>query len=54
MMRAYFVHLNRDLAAYRTVRMEYLKEPYPASTAVGVTELAVAGLEIEIEAIAIV
>jgi enamine deaminase RidA (YjgF/YER057c/UK114 family) len=54
MLRAYFVHLNRDLAAYRKVRMEYLKEPYPASTAVGVTELAIAGLEIEIEAIAIV
>jgi enamine deaminase RidA (YjgF/YER057c/UK114 family) len=53
MIRAYFVHLKRDLAAYRKVRMEYLKEPYPASTAVGVTELAVAGLEIEIEAIAI-
>ena len=54
MIRAYFVHLSRDLAAYRKVRLEYLKEPYPASTAVGVTELAVAGLEIEIEAIAIV
>jgi enamine deaminase RidA (YjgF/YER057c/UK114 family) len=54
MIRAYFVHLHRDLAAYRKVRMEYLKEPYPASTAVGVTELAAAGLEIEIEAIAIV
>jgi enamine deaminase RidA (YjgF/YER057c/UK114 family) len=54
MIRAYFVHLQRDLAAYRKVRRDYLKEPYPASTAVGVTELAVAGLEIEIEAIAIV
>ena len=54
MIRAYFVHLQRDLAAYRKVRREYLKEPYPASTAVGVTELAAAGLEIEIEAIAIV
>ena len=41
--------------AYRKVRLEYLREPYPASTAVGVTELAVAGfLTIEIEAIAIV
>jgi enamine deaminase RidA (YjgF/YER057c/UK114 family) len=54
MIRAYFLHLHRDLSAYRKVRMEYLKEPYPASTAVGVTELAVAGLEIEIEAVAIV
>jgi enamine deaminase RidA (YjgF/YER057c/UK114 family) len=30
-----------------------LKQPYPASTAVGTTELAIPGLDIEIEAIAI-
>jgi enamine deaminase RidA (YjgF/YER057c/UK114 family) len=54
MLRAYFVHLNRDLPAYRKVRLDYLVKPYPASTAVGVTELAVPGLEIEIEAVAIV
>jgi enamine deaminase RidA (YjgF/YER057c/UK114 family) len=54
MMRAYFVHLARDLPAYRKVRKDYLSEPYPASTAVGVTELAIPGLEVEIEAIAIV
>jgi enamine deaminase RidA (YjgF/YER057c/UK114 family) len=51
MLRVYFVHLNRDLAAYRKIRLEYLKEPYPASTAVRVTELAVAGIEIEAIAI---
>ncbi|MGE3317322.1 MAG: Rid family hydrolase [Planctomycetaceae bacterium] len=54
MMRSFFVHLNRDLPAYRKVRKEYLKKPYPASTAVGTTELAIPGLDIEIEAIAIV
>jgi enamine deaminase RidA (YjgF/YER057c/UK114 family) len=54
MMRAYFVHLARDLPAYRKVRKEFLGEPYPASTAVGVTELAIPGLQVEIEAIAIV
>ena len=54
MLRAYFVHLSRDLPVYRKVRLDYLFEPYPASTAVGVTELAIPGLEIEIEAIAIV
>lgn len=54
MMRSYFVHLSRDLPAYRKVRKEYLKQPYPASTAVGTTELAIPGLDIEIEAIAIV
>lgn len=54
MMRSFFVHLNRDLPVYRKVRKEYLKKPYPASTAVGTTELAIPGLDIEIEAIAIV
>ena len=53
MMRAYFVHLARDLPIYRKVRTDYLREPYPASTAVGVTELAAPGLEIEIEAVAV-
>jgi enamine deaminase RidA (YjgF/YER057c/UK114 family) len=53
MMRSYFVHLSRDLPAYRKVRKEYLKKPYPASSAVGTTELAIPGLDIEIEAIAI-
>ena len=53
MLRSYFVHLARDLPIYRKVRMDYLREPYPASTAVGVTELAIAGLEVEIEAVAV-
>jgi enamine deaminase RidA (YjgF/YER057c/UK114 family) len=53
-IRAYFVHLARDLPAYRKVRLDYLTEPFPASTAVGVPELAIAGLDVEIEAIAIV
>jgi enamine deaminase RidA (YjgF/YER057c/UK114 family) len=53
-LRAYFVHLSRDLPVYRKVRRDYLIKPYPASTAVGVTELAAPGLEIEIEAVAVV
>ena len=53
MLRAYFVHLTRDLPVYRKVRKDYLSEPFPASTAVGTSELAVPGLEIEIEAVAI-
>ena len=52
-LRGYFVHLLRDLPIYRKVRKDYLVEPYPASTCVGVTQLAVPGLEIEIEAIAV-
>ena len=53
-LRSYFVHLLRDLPAYRKVRKDYLVEPFPASTAVGTPELAIPGLEIEIEAVAIV
>jgi 2-iminobutanoate/2-iminopropanoate deaminase len=52
-LRAYFVHFSRDLAVYRKVRKEYLVQPYPASTAVGVTELAPPGNQIEIEALAV-
>jgi enamine deaminase RidA (YjgF/YER057c/UK114 family) len=54
MIRAYFVHIARDLPVYRKVRRDYLAEPYPASTAVGVTELATPDLNVEIEAVAIV
>jgi enamine deaminase RidA (YjgF/YER057c/UK114 family) len=52
-LRAYFVHFSRDLPVYRKVRKEFLVQPYPASTAVGVTELAPAGNQIEIEAVAV-
>jgi enamine deaminase RidA (YjgF/YER057c/UK114 family) len=52
MVRTYWVHLQRDLATFRKVRRDYLVEPYPASTAVGVTELATPGLELEIEVVA--
>jgi enamine deaminase RidA (YjgF/YER057c/UK114 family) len=54
MVRTYWVHLQRDLPIFRKVRREYLVEPYPASTAVGTPELATEGLELEIEAVAIV
>ena len=52
-LRAYFVHFSRDLPVYRKIRREYLVQPYPASTAVGVTELAPAGNLIEIEGVAV-
>src|SRR5258706_6699632 len=47
LLRSDFVNLSRDLPAYRKIRREYLSKPYPASTAVGVTELAIRGLQIE-------
>ena len=52
-LRAYFVHFSRDLPVYRKVRKEFLVQPYPASTAVGVTELAPPGNQIEVEAVAV-
>lgn len=53
-LRSYFVDIARDLPAYRKVRKEYLKQPYPASTAVGTPALAIPGLMIEIEAVAVI
>ena len=52
-LRAYFTHFSSALPVYRSVRKEYLVQPYPASTAVGVTELAPPGNQIEIEAVAV-
>ena len=52
-LRSYLVNMKRDLPIMRKVRREFLVKPYPASTSVGVTELAIPGLEIEIEAVAV-
>jgi enamine deaminase RidA (YjgF/YER057c/UK114 family) len=52
-LRSYFVHFSRDLPVYRKVRREFLSPPFPASTAIGVTELAPTGNTIEIEAVAL-
>lgn len=52
-LRSYWVHMLRDLPIYRKVRKDYLVEPYPASTAIGTPELAIEGLELEIEAVAL-
>jgi enamine deaminase RidA (YjgF/YER057c/UK114 family) len=52
-LRAYFLNIQRDLAAYRKVRKEFFAKPYPASTSVGVSALAVPGLQVEIEAVAV-
>ena len=53
MIRGYFTHLSRDLETFRRVRVEFLREPYPASTIVGVAELALPGQELELEAVAV-
>ena len=51
-VRSYWVYLLRDLPIFRKVRKDYLVKPYPASTAVGTPELAIPGLELEIEVVA--
>jgi enamine deaminase RidA (YjgF/YER057c/UK114 family) len=40
------------LQAFQAVRDDFLKEPYPAWTAIGVSALAVPGLFVEIRATA--
>jgi enamine deaminase RidA (YjgF/YER057c/UK114 family) len=52
-VRSYFVNMGRDLPIFRNVRKEFLVKPYPASSAIGTTELAISGLQIEIEAVAV-
>ncbi len=54
MVRHYWLHLQRDLPSFRKIRRDYLVEPYPASTGVGVTELASPDLQFEIEVTAII
>src|SRR5262245_56263682 len=54
MVRHYWLHLQRDLPVFRKVRTEYFVKPYPASTGIGVSELATADLQLEIEVVAIV
>jgi enamine deaminase RidA (YjgF/YER057c/UK114 family) len=49
MVRHYWLHFSRDLPIFRKIRRDYYVEPYPASTGIGVTELASPGLHFEIE-----
>src|SRR4051794_10832811 len=53
MVRHYWLHLQRDLPIFRKVRRDYFVEPYPASTGIGVMELATADLQLEIEVVAL-
>lgn len=48
----YHVGLQDGLETFKQIKDEYVCEPYPAWTAIGVTELAVPGAMIEIRAIA--
>ena len=44
----YHVGLQANMADFMAVRDEYLSEPWPAWTAIGITELAVPGAHVEI------
>jgi len=48
----YHVGLQEHLGAFMKVRDELLSEPWPAWTAIGITELAVPGARVEIRAMA--
>lgn len=52
-LTTYHTSLRDELAAFTQVKDEYLPERYPSWTAVGVTELALPGLCIEIQAVAV-
>jgi len=45
---SYHVNLQDQMATFMSVRDEFLSEPWPAWTAIGITELAVPGARVEI------
>ena len=49
----FHVGLQEHMAEFMEVRDEFIKEPWPAWTAIGVTELAVPGARVEIRATAV-
>ena len=48
----YMVDLQKNAAAMVKVKDEFIKEPYPASTWIGITELVIPGARAEIKVIA--
>ena len=47
-MTTYHVGLQRHLDVFRQVKDDFIGEPYPAWTAIGITELAIPGALVEI------
>ena len=45
---SYHVDLQQHIGSFMKVKDEFLKEPYPAWTAIGITELAIPGARVEI------
>ena len=48
----YHVGLQDHIGAFSAVRDEYLDEPWPAWTAIGITELAVPNAHVEVKVVA--
>lgn len=53
-LTTFHTNFQQELAAFTTVKDRYFPAPYPAWTAVGVSELALPGLCVEIRAVAVV
>ena len=51
-LTTFHVGLQQDMRTFARVKDEYLRDPYPAWTAIGITELAMPGGLVEIKAIA--
>jgi enamine deaminase RidA (YjgF/YER057c/UK114 family) len=51
-MTTFHVDLRKNIGKFMKVKDKYLREPYPAWTAIGLTELAFAGGLVEIKVIA--
>jgi enamine deaminase RidA (YjgF/YER057c/UK114 family) len=49
----YHVGLQQHLPAFMKVRDEFISEPWPAWTAIGVSELAVPGARVEVRVVAL-
>jgi enamine deaminase RidA (YjgF/YER057c/UK114 family) len=49
---SFHVNLGKHIQAFMKVRDEVLSEPWPAWTAIGITELAIPGARVEIRVIA--
>lgn len=49
---SFHVGLQKNLGTFMKVKDEFVKEPYPAWTAIGVSELAVPGARVEVRVVA--
>lgn len=52
-LTSFHVGLRRDLDVFLAVKDRYVGRPYPAQTAIGVAELGLPGLLVEVRAIAV-